>query len=89
MVFIIFPFCCIPDNCSCSALANSFGIFSASVRAKFGDAGEENRRLGFDREAKRSARIRFCLCGEIGDEERGFKEITLCMVVSWERQRVL
>ena len=64
-------------------------MFSASVRGKFGGVGEENRRLGFDRTSKRSTRIRFWLCGEIGDEERGFKEITLCMVVSWKRQRVL
>ena len=60
-------------------------MFSVSVRVTFGDAGAENRRLGFDRTAKRSARILFWLCGEIGDEERGFKEITLCMVVSWKR----
>ena len=62
---------------------------SSFVKAEFGDADREVRRLGFDRKAKCSARIRFWLCGEIEDEERGFKEITLCMVVSWERQRVL
>ena len=63
-------------------------MFFASVTVKFGYAGGEDRRLGFDK-AKRSARIHFWLWGEIEDEERGFKEITLCMVVSWERQRVL
>ena len=64
-------------------------ISSASKRATFGDVDTENRRVGFDRQAKRSARILLWLCGEIEEEERGFKEITLCMVISWERQRVL
>ena len=64
-------------------------MFSASVRAKLSDIGGENWRLGFDRKEKRSTRIHFWLCGEIEDEERGFKEITLCMVVPWKRQRVL
>ena len=59
-------------------------IFSSSVKTELGDAGGEVRRLGIDRKAKRSARILLWLCGE-----RGFKEITLCMVMSWERQRVL
>ena len=64
-------------------------ISSAFEKATFGDVDTENRRLGFDRQAKRSARILLWLCGKIEEEERGFKEITLCMVMSWERQRVL
>ena len=60
---------------------------SAFERANFGDVDVENRRLGFDRQAKRSTRILLWLCGEIEEEKRGFKEITLCMVMSRERQR--
>ena len=62
-------------------------ISSASKKETFGDADAENRELGFDRQAKRSARILLWLCGKIEEEERGFKEITLCMVMSRERQR--
>ena len=35
-------------------------------------------RLGFSIIAKLSTRMCFWLCGEIEDEEIGFKEITLC-----------
>ena len=65
------------------------GISSASEKVTFGDVDTKNRRLGFDTQAKRSTRILLWLCGEIEEEERGFKEITLCMVISWEKQRVL
>ena len=55
-------------------------MISSSMDVKLGDAGEDVCRLGFSKIAKRSARMRFWLCGEIEDEEIGFKEITLCMV---------
>ena len=58
-------------------------MFSSSVEAKLGDAGGDVWRLGFSRIAKRSARMRFWLYGEIEDEEIGFTEITLWMV-SWK-----
>ena len=58
-------------------------MMSSSVDAKRGDAGGDVCRLGFSRIAKRSTLMRFWLCGEIEDEEIGFKEITLCMV-SWK-----
>ena len=58
-------------------------MFSSSVEAKRGDADGDVWRLGFSKIAKRSARMRFWLCGEIEDEEIGFKEITLCMM-SWK-----
>ena len=64
-------------------------IFSSSVKTELGDAGGEVRRLGFSIIAKRSARMHFWLCGEIEDEEIGFKEITLSMVVPWKRKRLL
>ena len=58
-------------------------MMSSCVYAKRGDASEDVFRLGLGRIAKHSALIRFWLCGEIEDEEIGFKEITLCMM-SWK-----
>ena len=45
--------------------------------------------VGFSRIAKRLARMRFWLCGEIEAEDIRFKEITLCMVASSKRKRLL
>ena len=63
--------------------------FSSSVGAELGDVGGDVRILGFSRIAKRSTRMCFWLCGEIQDEEIGFKEITLCMVAPWKGKRLL
>ena len=52
-------------------------MMSSSMDVKCGDAGGDVCRLGFSRIAKRSTRMRFLLCGEIEDEEIGFREITL------------
>ena len=58
------------------------GMMSSSVDVKRGDASEDVFRLGLSRTAKRSALIRFWLCGEREDDEIDFKEITLCMMSS-------
>ena len=55
-------------------------MISFAVGLKRGDTSEEVFRLWLGRTTNRSTWIRFGLCGEIEDEEIGFKEITLCMV---------
>ena len=58
-------------------------MLSSLMDAKRGDAGKDVCMLGFSKKAKRSTLMRFWLCGEIEDEEIGFKDRTLWMM-SWK-----